>query len=425
MIDIKILRENPEIIRETIKKKFQSEKLKILAEAIKKDIIWRKIKGEADTLRAQRNQLSKEVGELKKTGKNADAVLKKAQKIPNQIDEVEKKANALEEEIQRMLVQLPNIMHSSVPQGKNSSENVEIKTYGKKPKFDFPPKSHVELGESLGVLDFNSSAQASGNGFYYMQGDLALLNQALIRFSLETMVKKGYLYVETPLMLHGQIINNVTDLNDQKNQIYKIQDEDLYLIGTSEHALIGRYIDTILQEKQLPMKQASYSMCFRKEVGSHGIDEKGIYRTHQFNKIEMIVICKPEDSMQLFEEMKEITVEIFTCLGLPIRVLAICSGDLGDLKHVQADIEAWSPRKGEYFEVGSCSNLTEAQAKLLKIRVDGKTRYTPHTLNNTAIATSRALVAILENYQQKDGSIKIPDALLPYMFGKKKIEKRD
>ncbi len=424
MIDIKFLRENPDLIRETVKKKFQNDKLKIVEEALKKDAEWRKLKGEADTLRAERNKLSKEVGLLKKAGKNADAVLKKAQKIPDQIDGVERKAQALEDVVQAMLVNLPNVMHASVPIGKDASQNVEIKTYGKKPKFNFPIKSHVEIGESLGMLDFNASAQTSGNGFYYMQGDLALLNQAILRFAIETMVKKGFLYVETPLMVQDKIIKNVTDLHDQKNQIYKIQDENLYLIGTSEHALIGRYIDTILPEKQLPIKQTSYSMCFRKEVGSHGIDEKGLFRTHQFNKIEMIVICKPEDSMKFFECMKEITIEIFTSLGLPLRVLAICSGNLSDLKHIQVDIEAWSPRKEEYFEVGSCSNLTEAQAKLLKIRVDGKTRYTPHTLNNTAIATSRAMVAILENFQQKDGSVLIPPVLVPYMFGKNKINKQ-
>lgn len=424
MIDIRVLREHPELVRDTIRKKHQEEKLKIVDDALKKDTEWRKLKGEADALRAQRNTVSKQVGELKKAGKSASEILKKAQKIPEQIDALEKKADALETAVHTLLVQLPNTMHPSVPLGKSAADNVELKAYGKKPKFDFPVKSHVELGESLGILDFNGSAQTSGSGFYYLQGDLALLNQALIRFALETMIKKGFHYVEAPLMLHGSVIQNVTDLHDQKNQIYKIQDQDLYLIGTSEHALIGRYIGTILPEKQLPIKQTSYSMCFRKEVGSHGIDEKGIYRTHQFNKIEMVVICKPEDSMSFFEEMKSITIEIFTALGLPIRVLAICSGDLGDLKHIQVDIEVWSPRKQEYFEVGSCSNLTESQAKLLKIRVDGKTRYAPHTLNNTALATSRAMVAILENYQQKDGSVKIPDVLLPYMFGKKKIERK-
>ncbi len=425
MIDINIVRENPKLVKENIKKKFQENKLLLVDEVIKKDTEWRKLKGEADSLRAERNKISKQVSELKKAGKSADAVLKKAQKIPEQIDIIEKKCAALETAIQEILIQLPNIMHSSVLIGKSEKENKEIKAYGKKPKFDFPIKNHVELGESLGVLDFNSSAQTSGNGFYYLQGDLALLNQALIRFGIDTMVKKEFQYVETPLMLHSSIINNVTDLHDQKNMIYKIEGEDLYLIGTSEHALIGRYIDTILQEKSLPLKETSYSICFRKEVGSHGIDERGIYRTHQFNKIEMITICKPEESMKLFEEMKNITIEIFSSLGLPIRILAICSGDLGDLKHIQVDIEAWSPRKQEYFELGSCSNLTESQAKLLKIRVDGKNgRYTPHTLNNTAIATSRAMVAILENYQQKDGTVKIPDVLVPYMHGKKVIGKK-
>ncbi|MEK6825444.1 MAG: serine--tRNA ligase [Nanoarchaeota archaeon] len=425
MIDIKFLREHPDSVKENIKKKFQDDKQKHIDEVLKKDITWRKLKGEADTLRAERNKVSKEISELKKAGKSVEAAMKRAQKIPQSLEEIEAKSNALEEDIHKLLVKIPNMIHKNVPIGKDSKENVELKQIGKQPKFTFPVKSHVELGESLGLLDFTSSAQTSGNGFYYIQGDLALLNQALLRYALDNMINKGYVYVETPYMLHSAVINNVTDLHDQKNMIYKIQDEDLYLIGTSEHALIGRYIDSILKEKQLPLKQTSYSMCFRKEVGSHGIDEKGIYRTHQFNKIEMIVICRPEDSMKLFEEMKSITLQIFSSLGVPIRELAICSGDLGDLKHIQIDIEAWSPRKKEYFEVGSCSNLTNAQAKLLKIRADGKEgKYTPHTLNNTAIATSRAMVAILENYQQKDGTIKIPDVLVPYMHGKRTIEKQ-
>lgn len=424
MVDVKALRDNPDIIKENIKKKFQNERLKLVDEALKKDSEWRKLKGECDFLRAERNKISREISELKKAGKDVSAIMKKAKKIPEKISELETQAQAIEDEVQAMLNQLPNIMHPSVPLGKDSSENVELEKIGKAATFNFPVKSHVELGEELKILDFDSSARTSGNGFYYLQGDLALLNQALIRFGVDTMVKKGFLYVETPLMLRGSIIKNVTDLNDQKNQIYKIEDEDLYLIGTSEHSLIGRYIDTIISEKELPIKHTSYSMCFRKEVGSHGIDEKGVYRTHQFNKIEMIVICKPSDSMKHFEELKGITVEIFKSLGIPIRVLGICSGDLGDLKHIQVDIEAWSPRRKEYFEVGSCSNLTDAQAKKLKIRADGKDgRYTPHTLNNTAIATSRAMVAILENYQQKDGSVKIPEVLLPYMHGKKVISK--
>jgi seryl-tRNA synthetase len=300
-----------------------------------------------------------------------------------------------------------------------------LKVIGKPKKPTFEVKNHAELAESLGVADFGASAKTSGSGFYYLEGELALLNQALIRYALDMMVKKGYRYVETPLMLRGDIIKNVTDLNDQKNQIYKIDGEDLYLIGTSEHSLIGRYIDTILSEKQLPIKQTSYSMCFRKEVGSHGLDEKGLFRTHQFNKIEMITICTPEESMKHYEDMQKITIDIFKGLGIPIQVLSICSGDLGDLKHIQVDIEAWSPRKQSYFEVGSCSNLTDAQARRLKIRCDGpRGRYVPHTLNNTAIATSRALVAILENYQQKDGTVKVPAALVKYMHGIKVIGKK-
>lgn len=418
MIDIVLLRENPDLIKETCKRKFQTAKLKLVDEALKKDVVWRKLKGEADDLRASRNKISKEIGEAKKAGKNASSLLKKAASIPDAILDVEKKMYALEDEIKAILMQLPNVMHRSVPLGKDASENKVLEVIGKPKKPAFEVKSHAEIAEKLGLGDFDSSARVSGNGFYYMQGPLALLNQALLRFAIDVMVKRGFTYVETPLMLHSSVINNVTDLNDQKNQIYKIDGEDLYLIGTSEHALIGRYIDTILNEKQFPLKQTSYSMCFRKEIGSHGIDEKGFFRTHQFNKIEMVTICTPEDSMKLYEEMKDITIDIFKQLGIPIRVLAICSGDLGDLKHVQVDIEAWSPRKGEYFEVGSCSNLTDAQARRLKIRCDGpRGRYVPHTLNNTALASSRALVAILENYQQKDGTVKIPAALEPYMHG--------
>ncbi|MEK6836223.1 MAG: serine--tRNA ligase, partial [Nanoarchaeota archaeon] len=329
----------------------------------------------------------------------------------------------LEEEISVLLSKIPNMMHESVAVGKDDSENVTMRKIGKPREFNFEIKNHAEIAENLGVADFDASARTSGNGFYYLSGDLALLNQALIRFVIDKMVSKGFLYVETPLMLRGKVIQNVTDLNDMKNQIYKIEDEDLYLIGTSEHSLIGRFIDTILPDKNLPMKFASYSMCFRKEIGSHGIDEKGLFRNHQFNKVEMVVICRPSESMKFFEEMQEITVEIFKDLGIPVRVLGICSGDLGDLKHIQVDIEAWSPRKKAYFEVGSCSNLTDAQARKLKIRVDtGKgEKFVPHTLNDTALATSRAMVAILENYQQKDGSVKVPDVLVPFMYGKKVI----
>jgi len=425
MFDIKIIRENPELVKENIKKKFKIDRLKFVDEALVKDKKWRELKGEVDSLRASRNKISKEIADAKKSGKDVKKLLKEASEIPQKMDELEGKMYSLEEELQEILSKIPNIMHESVKIGKSENENSELNKIGKPKKFDFEVKSHAEIAEKLSLADFDSSAKTSGNGFYYLQGDLALLNQALIRFVIDKLVQKEFLYVETPLMLHAEVIKKVTDLNDMKNQIYKIEDEDLYLIGTSEHSMIGRFIDTILAEKSLPMKFASYSMCFRKEIGSHGIDEKGVYRSHQFNKVEMVVICKPEESMKFFKELQSITIEIFKELEIPIRVLGICSGDLGDLKHIQVDIEAWSPRKKDYFEVGSCSNLTDAQARKLKIRVDsGKgEKYVPHTLNNTAIATSRAMVAILENYQQKDGSVKIPEVLLPYMHGKKVLGK--
>jgi seryl-tRNA synthetase len=426
MFDIKFLREYPDKVKENIKKKGKNDRLKLVDLVLDKDKKWRELKGEVDNLRAERNKISKAVGEAKKAGKDAKKLLKEASEIPGKIENLEKKMYSLEEELNEILTKIPNMMHESVAIGKDDSENVTMRKIGKPREFSFEVKSHSEIAESLGVADFDASAKTSGNGFYYLQGDLALLNQALIRFAIDKLVSKGFTYVETPLMLRSSVMNNVTSLDDMKNQIYKIDGEDSYLIGTSEHSMIGRYVDTILTEKQLPMKFASYSMCFRKEIGSHGIDEKGLYRSHQFNKVEMVVICKPEDSMKFYEEIQAVTVEIFRDLDIPIRILGICSGDLGDLKHVQVDIEAWSPRKKTYFEVGSCSNLTDAQARKLKIRVDpgNKEKYIPHTLNNTAIATSRAMVAILENYQQKDGSVETPKALQPYMFGKKILGKK-
>lgn len=427
MLDIKFVREHPEAVKKTIHQKGQDgSKGTLVDQVLTKDKEWRALKGKGDELRAQRNKLSKEIAEAFKKKQKPDTLLKKAKELPQQIEENEQKVAQLEEEIATFLAQLPNTLHIDVPPGKSDKENKELRKIGvpKVPKYEI--KNHAEHAETLNQADFRASAQTSGNGFYYLQDDLALLNQALIRYALEYMVKAGFTYVETPLMLRKEVISKVADLNDMKMQIYKMQDEDLYLIGTSEHSLIGRYIDTIIPEKELPLKQTSYSMCFRKEIGSHGVDQKGLYRTHQFNKIEMIVICKPQESMKYFEQLKKITIDLFKGLGIPIRVLGICAGDLGDLKHIQVDIEAWSPRKQAYFEVGSCSNLTDAQARKLKIRVDPGTgeKYVPHTLNNTAIATSRALVAILENYQQKDGSIKIPVVLHKYMFGKKVIGKK-
>ncbi len=424
MIDIKLIRENPKLVKDNIKKKFQNEKLPLVEKVKKLDEDWRKLKQKTDKLRQQRNTISKQISEAKKIKKPAKDLLKKAKAIPDKIAKVEIKMKKMETEIRALQMQIPNIIHQNVPLGKDDSENVVEKIIGKPKKFSFPVKSHSELAENLGIADFDSSARVTGKGFYYLQGDLALLNQALIRFAIDKMVSKGFLYVETPLMLNEKIIDQVTDLNDKKQQIYLIKDEPIALIGTSEHSLIGRFAGQQINEKKLPIKQTSYSMCFRKEIGAHGLDEKGLFRTHQFNKVEMIVICEPRESEAFFKEMKDLSVEILKDIEIPIRILKICSGDLGELKHQQIDIEAYSPRKKDYFEIGSCSNLTEAQARKLKIstRIKGE-RLIPHTLNNTALATSRALVAILENNQNKDGTVEIPKVLQKYMYGKKKIEK--
>ncbi len=426
MIDIKLIRENPELVKENIKKKFQIDKLTLVDEVKKKDEEWRKLKAQTDILRAERNKVSKEVSEAKKAGKNADDLMKRAKEIPEKIAQVENEMLALEKEIDAIMRTIPNIIHSSVPIGKDSSQNVEVKKIGEPKKFDFPIKNHVELAESLGVADFETSAKTSGNGFYYLIGDLALLNQALVRFGIDYMVKKGYTYVETPLMIHGDVVNGVMAFTDMQNMMYKIQDEDLYLIGTSEHSLIGYFKDKTFTYKQLPKKATSYSMCFRKEVGSHGINEKGFYRTHQFNKVEMVVICAPQDSYSLYDEMLNLCIEIYQQIGIPTRVLECCSGDLADLKAKSCDLEFWSPAQGKYAEIGSLTNMEEAQARRLNIKFTdekGEKKFA-HTLNNTAIATSRGMVAILENYQQKDGSIKVPDVLVPYMHGIKVIEKK-
>lgn len=427
MIDIKMIRENPELVKENIKRKFKDKRLPLVDKIIKLDEEWRKLKYKEDSLRSERNKISEQINESKKSKdeKTAKQLIKKAKEIPEEIDKICEKRKKLEKEIINLQIEIPNIMSKNVPSGKSDKENVVERIIGKPDKFSFPVKSHTEIIEELGVADFESSARVSGNGFYYLEGDLALLNMALINFARDVMISKGFRYVETPYMLREEIIDKVTDLNDKENLIYLVEDKPkLALIGTSEHSLIGRFADQEISEKNLPIKHTSYSMCFRKEIGAHGIDERGLFRTHQFNKIEMIVICKPDifESEKFYKEMQNITVEIFKQLEIPIRVLKICSGDLGDLKYEQVDIEAWSPRKNDYFEVGSCSNLTGAQARKLNIftRINGQ-RQNPHTLNNTAIATSRALVAIIENNQQKDGSIKIPKVLQSYMGGKKII----
>ncbi len=425
MLDINLFRENPEIIKENLKKKFQDDKIKIVDEIIKLDEQVRKLIYEAENLRKERNTLSKSIADAKKKGEDASEFLKKAKELPNKIKEIEDEEEELKEKMNKLLVTIPNIIHKSVPIGKDDSENVEIEKIGKPKKFDFDIKSHVELAEELGVVDFESSAETSGNGFYYLKGDLALLNMALINFARDHMVKIGYTYMETPLMIRRKVVDGVMTFEEMDNMIYKIEDEDLYLIGTSEHSLIGKFMNKPIDEKKLPLKLTSYSMCFRKEVGSHGIDERGLFRTHQFNKQEMVVICHPNDSYKFYDEMLNITKDIFRKLELPIRVLESCSGDLAGLKAKATDVEVWSPRRNEYVEVASVSNTTDAQARRLNIKVKGKDgRYYPHILNNTAIATSRALVGILENNQNEDGSVDIPDVLVQYMYGKNKIEKQ-
>lgn len=425
MIDIKLVRENPNLVRENIKKKFQKEKLVLVDEVLALDEKWRKLKYEEDSLRSQRNKISEEINKLKKQGKNADKEIKQAKKIPEEIEKIGEKRKKLEEQIIEIMYKIPNIIHSSVPIGKNDSENVEIKKIGIPRKFDFKIKSHVEIGEDLKMLDFDTSAEVSGKGFYYLKGDLALLNMALINFARDFMVSKRFEYVEPPLMIRKNVLSGVYSNEEINAMSYKVEGEDLYLIATSEHPLIGQFIGKTLNKKELPILQTGYSMCFRKEIGSHGIDEKGIYRTHQFNKQEMVVICDPSDSYIWYDKMLNLSIDIFKALEIPIRVLECCSGDLANLKAKSCDLEAWSPRQNKYFEITSLTNMEAAQARRLGIKIDDRGhKYFAHTLNNTVIATSRALVAIMENNQQKDGSIKIPKVLQQYMGGKKIISRK-
>ncbi len=425
MIDIKLVRDNPELVKANIIKKFQKEKAVLVDEVLKLDKEWRGVKYDEDKLRSERNSISQKINELKKAKKSVTKELKIAKEIPEEIEQLGIKRKELEEKITEIMYKIPNIIHPSVPIGKDSSENVEIKKIGIPKKFDFKVKSHVELGEELGMLDFDSSAEVSGKGFYYLKGDLALLNAALINFARDFMVSKNFEYIEPPLMIRKNILSGVYSNAEIEQMAYKIEGEDLYLIATSEHPLIGQFIGKTLNKKDLPVLQTGYSMCFRKEIGSHGIDEKGIYRTHQFNKQEMIVICDPAESYSWYDKMLSFSVDIFKALEIPIRILECCSGDLADLKAKSCDLEAWSPRQNKYFEVTSLTNMEAAQARRLGIRIDDRgKKYFAHTLNNTVIATSRALVAIMENNQQKDGSIKIPKVLIPYMNGKKIINKR-
>ena len=429
MIDIKLIRENPQLVKENIKKKFQNQKLPLVDKVKILDEDWRKLKSQTDSLRAGRNKISKEISEAikSKDKKKADKLMKEAKSIPKKIEQLELKSIKLESQIREIMYQIPNIIQKSVPIGKDSSQNKEIKKIGNPRKFDFEPKNHVELAEHLGIADFDTSAKVSGSGFYYLLGDLALLNQALIRFGIEKMAKAGYKYIETPLMIHEEVLNGVYSTEEINEMSYKIQNEDLFLIATSEHSLIGYYKNKTLPLKNLPAKNTSYSMCFRKEIGSHGINEKGLFRTHQFNKVEMVVVCHPDDSYKLYDEMLNISVKIYKELGIPTRILECCSGDLANLKAKSCDIEFFSPVEKAYKEIGSLTNMEEAQARRLNIKFTDKNgeRKFAHTLNNTAIATSRAMRAILENYQTKNREVEIPKVLQPYMFDKKIIKKQN
>ena len=423
MLDIKLIRENPKLVKENIKKKFQNEKLPLVDKIIKLDEEWRKIKYQEDGLRAERNKISEEINKLKKAKADASKLIKKAKDIPGEIEKLEEKRKKLEESIKEDMILIPNIISKDTPVGKNEKGNTEIKKGGKKPKFNFKIKNHVELIESLGIGDFDASARVSGNGFYYLKGDLALLNQALIRFAIEFMNKKNYQYIEAPLMLNEKSIYASLDKKAIQESVYLIEKEDLNLIGTAEQSLLAMHSGDVISEEELPKKYFSYSMCFRKEIGSHGINEKGLWRTHQFNKVEQFIFCKPEDSEKLYNELLKNSEEILKNLELPYRIIEICSGDLADWKYKSADLEVWRPTLNAYGEVMSLSNCTDYQARKLDIKcIDKKgNRRVLHTLNDTALASSRIMVAILENNQQKDGSIKIPKVLQKYMDGKKII----
>jgi len=423
MIDIKLIREDPGLVRENIKKKHQLDKLRLVDEVLELDKQWRETKFDEDKLRSERNKISEEINQLKKAKKNADKELKKAKEIPEEIEQLETKRKNLEEQIRFKMYRIPNIIHKSVPIGKDSSENVEIKKIGKPdvPKYEI--FNHAELAEKLDGVDFDSARETSGNGFYYLTGEIAVLHSAMLAYARDYMIKQGFSYVLPPFMIRKKVVEGVMSFTEMENMMYKIEGEDLYLIGTSEHSMIGRFIGKILTGKQLPITLTSYSPCFRKEIGAHGMEEKGFYRLHQFEKQEMIVICEPEESYKWYDKMLFYTTEVFKNLNIPVRTLECCSGDLADLKAKSADVEAWSPRQKKYYEVGSCSNLTDAQARRLDIKVENKgKRYHPHTLNNTVLASPRALIALMENNQNKNGSINIPKVLQPYMGGKKMIE---
>ena len=421
MLDIKLVRENPELVKANIKKKFQDNKLNLVDEVIDLDKKNRAAITEVEGLRAQRTKISKQIGALMGQGKKEEAEAAKAEStaIGNKIIELEQVQEALQAQIRERMMIIPNIIDDSVPVGKDDSENVELERFGepKVPEFDIP--YHVEIMESLSGIDLDSARRVSGNGFYYLTGDIARLHSAVLSYARDFMIERGFTYCLPPFMIRAQVVEGVMSFAEMDAMMYKIEGEDLFLIGTSEHSMIGKFIDQIIPEESLPYALTSYSPCFRKEKGAHGIEERGVYRIHQFEKQEMIVLCKPEESMEWYHKLWRNTVDLFRSMDIPVRTLECCSGDLADLKVKSVDVEAWSPRQQKYFEVGSCSTLGDAQARRLKIRVNGKNgKYFAHTLNNTVVASPRMLIAFLENNLQADGSIKIPEVLRPYMGGK-------
>ena len=425
MLDIKFLRENPEVVKQNIKNKFQDNKLPMVDEVIALDAESRKTQQEADGLRAERNKLSKQIGGLMAQGKkeDAEAVKKQVTDSSARLAELEEKETELQEKIKKIMMVIPNIIDPSVPIGKDDSENVEVQKFGEPVVPDYEIPYHTDIMEKFHGIDLDAARRVAGNGFYYLMGDIARLHSAVIAYARDFMINRGFTYCVPPFMIRSDVVTGVMSFAEMDAMMYKIEGEDLYLIGTSEHSMIGKFIDTMLAEEQLPQTLTSYSPCFRKEKGAHGLEERGVYRIHQFEKQEMIVICKPEDSKMWFDKLWQNTVDLFRSLDIPVRTLECCSGDLADLKVKSVDVEAWSPRQKKYFEVGSCSNLGDAQARRLRIRVKGENgeKYLAHTLNNTVVAPPRMLIAFLENNLQADGSVKIPEALQPYMGGKTEL----
>ena len=425
MLDIKFLRTNPDIVRQNIKNKFQDDKLPLVDEVIELDKEFREAKTRAEYLRSQRNKISKQIGALMGQGKKEEAeeVKKQVTDMAEELEALSVKETELEEKIRKIMLIIPNIIDPSVPIGKDDSENVEIERFGEPVVPDYEIPYHVDIMEKLKGIELDQARDTSGNGFYYLRGDIARLHSACLSYARDFMIDRGFTYYIPPYMIRSAVVDGVMSFAEMENMMYKIEGEDLYLIGTSEHSMIGKFIDTITDESELPQTLTSYSPCFRKEVGAHGIEERGVYRIHQFEKQEMIVVCKPEESKMWYDKLWQNTVDYFRSLDIPVRTLECCSGDLADLKVKSCDVEAWSPRQKKYFEVGSCSNLGDAQARRLKIRIRGpEGTYLAHTLNNTCVAPPRMLIAFLENNLNEDGSVRIPEALRPYMGGKSVIE---